>query len=48
MEPKFVINKKQEAEIKTAETKFLRGVSGYIWKNQIRNTKVRETLNILI
>jgi hypothetical protein len=39
-------NKKQEAKIETAEMKFLRSVAGYITKGQIRNTKIREELNI--
>jgi hypothetical protein len=39
-------NKKEEARIKTAEMKFFRNVAGYIKKDQIRNTKIRERLKI--
>jgi hypothetical protein len=39
-------DKKQEAKTETAEMKFLRSVAGYIRKDQIENTKIREELNI--
>jgi hypothetical protein len=35
--------KKQEAKIETVE---MRSVTGYAWKCRIRNTKIREELNI--
>jgi multidrug efflux pump subunit AcrB len=38
-------NKKNKAKIETAEMKFLRSVAR---KDQIRNTKIREELNIKI
>jgi hypothetical protein len=41
-------NKKQEAKIEAAQMKLLRSVAGYIWKDQIRNTKIREELDIFI
>jgi hypothetical protein len=40
--------RKQEANIETAEMKFLRNVGDYTEKDQIRNTNIREELNILI
>jgi hypothetical protein len=40
------ITKKQEAKIETAELKFL-SVAGFTRKGQIRNTKIREELNIV-
>jgi hypothetical protein len=39
-------NRKQEAEIETAEVKFLRSVAVYTRKNQVRNTDIRKELNI--
>jgi hypothetical protein len=39
-------NKKREAKFETAAMKFSRSVAGYIRKGQIRNTKIREELNI--
>jgi hypothetical protein len=42
----WTITKKQEAKIETAEMKSLRSVAGYTRKDQIRNTKIREELNI--
>jgi hypothetical protein len=44
----WAITKIQEAKIKTAEMKFLRSVAGYTRKDQMRNTKIREELNIFI
>jgi tRNA threonylcarbamoyladenosine modification (KEOPS) complex Cgi121 subunit len=41
----WTTTKKQKAKIEIAEMKLLRGC---IWKNQIRNTKIREELNIVI
>jgi hypothetical protein len=38
--------KKQEATIEIVEIKFLRSAAGCIKKDQIRNTKIREELNI--
>jgi hypothetical protein len=40
------ITKNQEANIETAEMTFLRSVAGYKRNGQIRNTKIREELNI--
>jgi hypothetical protein len=42
----WAITKKQEGKIETAEMKFLRSVAGYTRKGQIRNTTIREELNI--
>jgi hypothetical protein len=39
--------KKQEAKIESAETKFLRNVASYTREDPIRNTRIREELNIL-
>jgi hypothetical protein len=38
--------KNQEAKVETTEMKFLKNVAGYIGKDQIRSTKIREELNI--
>jgi hypothetical protein len=38
--------KTQEAKIETAEIKFLRRVAGYTRRDQIKNNKIREELNI--
>jgi hypothetical protein len=43
--PKFGLKKIVQTEI--AEVKFLRFVSGYTRKDQIRYAKIREKLNIL-
>jgi hypothetical protein len=40
--------KKQETKIEIAEMKFLRSVAGYRRKDQMRNTKGREELNVLL
>jgi hypothetical protein len=37
---------KTGAQIETAEMKFLKGVAGYTRKEQMRNAKFRESLNI--
>jgi hypothetical protein len=37
---------KQEAKIETAQMKLLKSVAGYIRKDQIRNTNIREELNM--
>jgi hypothetical protein len=42
----WTITRKQEAKIETAEMKFLRSTAGHARKGQIRNTKIREELNI--
>jgi hypothetical protein len=41
-----ITKKKQEEKIETAEIKFLKRVAGYRRKDQIRNTEIREELNI--
>jgi hypothetical protein len=40
------ITKKEEAKIERAEMKFLWSVVGYTRKDQIRNKKIREKVNI--
>jgi hypothetical protein len=40
------ITKKEEAKTESAEMTFLRSAAGYTRKDQIRNTKIREKLNI--
>jgi hypothetical protein len=42
----WTLTKKQEAKIETAEMKFLRSVAGYTRKDQIKDTKIKEELNI--
>jgi hypothetical protein len=42
----WTTKKKQETKIENAEMKFLRCVAGYTRKDQVRNTKIREELNI--
>jgi hypothetical protein len=42
----LTLTKKQRQKIETAEKKFLRNVSGYTLKDQIRNTVIRNELNI--
>jgi hypothetical protein len=42
----WTIIKKQEAKIETVEMKFLRNEAGCTRKDQTRNTKIREELNI--
>jgi hypothetical protein len=42
----WTITDKQEAKIETAEMKLLRSVASYIRKDQMRNTEIREELNI--
>jgi hypothetical protein len=42
----WTIFRRQKKQIVTAEIKFLRSVAGYSRENQIRNTKIREELNI--
>jgi hypothetical protein len=37
---------KKEASIETAEIKFCSSAAGYIRKDQMRNTKIREDLNV--
>jgi hypothetical protein len=37
---------KKEARIETAEIKFCRSAAGYIRKEQMRNAKIREGLNV--
>jgi hypothetical protein len=45
--PKILtITRKQEEKVETAEIKFLRSIAGYTRKDQIRNTKIKEELNI--
>jgi hypothetical protein len=39
--------KKDDVKIKIAEMKFMSNVAGYTRKDQIRNIKMREELNIL-
>jgi hypothetical protein len=42
----WTITKEQKQKVETAGMKFLRSVAGYRNKGQIRNTKIREELNI--
>jgi hypothetical protein len=42
----WTITKKQEAKFETAEIKFLMSAAGYARKDQIRNTKIKEELDI--
>jgi hypothetical protein len=42
----WTLTQKQEARIETAEMTFLKNVAGYKMTDQIRNSKIREKLNI--